>query len=169
MILCQPLCGFSRRMDLKIWDMVRTGVRDRTNTLVRESIGTPFKTVAHGTPRHAMPASHAQEDVGGAAAPGGDGAQAGEEDAAHLVPGGPKHPIQFVQLDPGADWLCGTTVLQPELAWVAQLERSRDVVAQSLAVKGGWAGTRQEGERAVPGGSPTWLSLSEGGRARGDE
>jgi hypothetical protein len=32
------------------------------------------------------------------------------------------------------EWLAGASVLQPEPAWVAQLERSRDVIAQSLAV-----------------------------------
>lgn len=77
-------------------------------------------------------------------------AEAAEEEAAErmaMIPGAARHPVQFVRLDPGGAWLAGVTVLQPELAWVAQLERSGDVVAQSLAVTGGClAGCRTESE-----------------------
>ena len=52
----------------------------------------------------------------------------------------PKHPVLYVRCDPGQEWLCRVTTLQPESMWVQQLERSRDVVAQSQAVAGGEGG-----------------------------
>ncbi len=50
---------------------------------------------------------------------------------------GPKLPMVYVRLDPDNDWLCNTRTYQPEQSWVAQLEKSKDVVAQSQAVAGG--------------------------------
>ena len=44
--------------------------------------------------------------------------------------------VQWVRLDPHGESLAATAVLQPEAMWAAQLERSRDVVAQSAAVAG---------------------------------
>ena len=44
--------------------------------------------------------------------------------------------VQWVRLDPHGESLAAAAVLQPEAMWAAQLERSRDVVAQSAAVAG---------------------------------
>jgi hypothetical protein len=39
-------------------------------------------------------------------------------------------------MDPGMEWLCSVTVKQDATMWETQLEKSRDVVAQSQAVAG---------------------------------
>ncbi len=45
-------------------------------------------------------------------------------------------PIEWVRLDPHGELLAATHVAQPEFMLAAQLERSKDVVAQSAAVAG---------------------------------
>lgn len=45
-------------------------------------------------------------------------------------------PVEWVRLDPHAESLCSVALAQPEAMAAAQLERSRDVVAQSVAVAG---------------------------------
>ncbi len=68
----------------------------------------------------------------------GRGACAPQDEAedGDAQPAGPRQPTFWVRLDPGGDWLCAARVHQPEACWVAQLEKSRDVVAQSQAVAG---------------------------------
>lgn len=45
-------------------------------------------------------------------------------------------PVSWVRVDPQGELLASTTVLQPATMWTAQLDFSRDVVAQSAAVAG---------------------------------
>ncbi|KAK9825158.1 hypothetical protein WJX81_006717 [Elliptochloris bilobata] len=61
---------------------------------------------------------------------GADDAPAEDDGAAQ------REPVQWVRLDPHGESLAPAAVLQPEAMWAAQLERSRDVVAQSAAVAG---------------------------------
>lgn len=42
-----------------------------------------------------------------------------------------QEPVQWVRLDPHGESLAAAAVLQPEAMWAAQLERSRDAVAQA--------------------------------------
>lgn len=44
------------------------------------------------------------------------------------------HPVQYVRIDPGGEWLCQVHLEQPLRCWIAQLAHSRDVVAQAEAV-----------------------------------
>lgn len=46
------------------------------------------------------------------------------------------HPVQWVRLDPGGEWLCTTRVLQVERTLRNQLFESKDIVAQVEAVRG---------------------------------
>lgn len=45
-------------------------------------------------------------------------------------------PVEWVRLDPNGELLAAARVLQPEHMLAAQLERFKDVVAQSAAVAG---------------------------------
>jgi hypothetical protein len=49
---------------------------------------------------------------------------------------GQKLPVEWVRLDPNSESLAAVRVLQPESMLAAQLERCKDVVAQSAAVAG---------------------------------
>ena len=51
-----------------------------------------------------------------------------------VVPAG--LPLEWVRLDPYAETLCAIRLAQPEAMLAAQLERSKDVVAQSIAIAG---------------------------------
>jgi transcription initiation factor TFIID subunit 2 len=46
------------------------------------------------------------------------------------------HPVQWVRLDPGGEWLCAVQVMQPFRTLKNQLNDSKDVVAQLQAVIG---------------------------------
>lgn len=46
------------------------------------------------------------------------------------------HPVQWVRIDPGGEWLCTTRVFQTERTLRNQLFDSKDVVAQIEAVRG---------------------------------
>jgi len=46
------------------------------------------------------------------------------------------HPVQWVRIDPGGEWLCTTRVFQSERTLRNQLFDSKDVVAQIEAVRG---------------------------------
>lgn len=46
------------------------------------------------------------------------------------------HPVQWVRLDPGGEWLCGVQMVQPFRTLKNQLNDSKDVIAQLEAVKG---------------------------------
>ncbi|KAJ9505028.1 hypothetical protein QJQ45_021513, partial [Haematococcus lacustris] len=90
------------------------------------------KAVRKPKPANPAAAEGAKEEAGAEAA--AVVVEAVEEPGA-MQPGGARHPLLWVSLDPAADWLCGGTVLQPEACWLAQLDKSRDVVAQSQAVQ----------------------------------
>ena len=45
-------------------------------------------------------------------------------------------PIYWIQIDANLESLADTLVLQPEYMWIAQLEQSLDVAAQSAAIAG---------------------------------
>ncbi|KAL0049504.1 hypothetical protein WJX82_003747 [Trebouxia sp. C0006] len=45
-------------------------------------------------------------------------------------------PVQWVEMDPQMETLASTCLLQPDWMWSAQLERSKDTAAQSVAVAG---------------------------------
>lgn len=45
-------------------------------------------------------------------------------------------PVSWVRVDPKAELLASVQVLQPEGFWIAQLEFSKDVLAQDAAVSG---------------------------------
>ena len=45
------------------------------------------------------------------------------------------HPVQWVRLDPGFEWLCGVRMVQSERTLENQLNDSKDVVAQLEAVQ----------------------------------
>ncbi|GAX73696.1 hypothetical protein CEUSTIGMA_g1148.t1 [Chlamydomonas eustigma] len=47
-----------------------------------------------------------------------------------------KEPVLYIRMDPRMEWLCSVTVKQDATMWETQLEKSRDVVAQSQAVAG---------------------------------
>ncbi|GAB4818075.1 hypothetical protein N2152v2_005121 [Parachlorella kessleri] len=63
----------------------------------------------------------------------GEGEMKGEDGGLRPQEG---QPVQWVRIDPGGEWLCSTRVLQPERCWLAQLQHSKDVVAQAEAVQG---------------------------------
>ena len=44
--------------------------------------------------------------------------------------------MQWVEMDPQMETLASTCLLQPDWMWSAQLERSKDTAAQSVAVAG---------------------------------
>jgi len=44
--------------------------------------------------------------------------------------------VQWVEMDPQMETLASTCLLQPDWMWSAQLERSKDTAAQSVAVAG---------------------------------
>ncbi|KAG7671697.1 hypothetical protein Ndes2526B_g07413 [Nannochloris sp. 'desiccata'] len=46
------------------------------------------------------------------------------------------HPVQWVRIDPGSEWLCTTRVFQTERTLRNQLFDSKDVVAQIEAIRG---------------------------------
>jgi transcription initiation factor TFIID subunit 2 len=46
------------------------------------------------------------------------------------------HPVQWVRIDPGGEWLCTTRVVQSERTLRNQLYDSKDVVAQIEAIRG---------------------------------
>ncbi len=88
---------------------------------------------AHPQDADAAPAD-AGEEIGGAGS-----ASAAAAAAAAAV----KDPVLYMRLDPEQDWLCGVSVQQDQTMWATQLEKSREVVGQSLAVAGArwWAVT----------------------------
>lgn len=45
-------------------------------------------------------------------------------------------PVEWVRLDPGSELLAAINLRQPEAMLAAQLERSKDISAQSAAVAG---------------------------------
>ena len=45
-------------------------------------------------------------------------------------------PVSWLRVDPQGELLASIHVLQPETFWIAQLEYSKDVLAQSAAVAG---------------------------------
>ncbi len=45
-------------------------------------------------------------------------------------------PVQWVEMDPQMETLASTCLLQPDWMWAAQLDRSKDTAAQSVAVAG---------------------------------
>eukprot|EP00798_Chlamydomonas_sp_ICE-L_P008522 gene8522-4821_t len=67
----------------------------------------------------------------------GDGGDGGDDSGGDDgEAGGLKHPVLYVRLDPGHEWLCSSSIQQTETMWATQLEHSKEVVAQSLAVRG---------------------------------
>ncbi|GAA96863.1 uncharacterized protein L969DRAFT_94877 [Mixia osmundae IAM 14324] len=45
-------------------------------------------------------------------------------------------PYEWIRIDADMDWICSVAYVQPEYAWIAQLERDKDVIAQLDAVHG---------------------------------
>lgn len=45
-------------------------------------------------------------------------------------------PVSWLRVDPQGELLASVHILQPEAFWIAQLEYSKDVLAQSAAVAG---------------------------------
>ncbi|KAK9806814.1 hypothetical protein WJX72_003626 [[Myrmecia] bisecta] len=98
---------------------------------VRETDGLAEHTIQIGTQRYSLAEEIKVTSKPGARKMKKRGGQ--EED---LPEEASRTPILWVRLDPSGETLADIHMYQPEFMWAAQLGMSRDVVAQSLAIRG---------------------------------